>query len=83
MIYRDSDVARAYSSKHNQAPSCSHDRLDYNRDVERHPVLRLGAGLGQSRSSWNPFWSKDPTLDFDLDKDMRRRDDVSGNISSK
>lgn len=84
VIYRDSDITRADDdSKHIRTSSCAHDRLDYNRDVERHPVLRLGAGLDQSRSSWNPFWSKDPASDFNIDTDIRRRNDVSGNISSK
>lgn len=84
VIYRDSDILRVSDdSNHAQVSSCAHDRLDYNRDVDRHPVLRLGAGLDQSHPSWNPFWSKNPTLDFGLGTDIRRRADVSGNISSK
>lgn len=85
VIYRDSDSGhpREGSNTPQGSSTCSHDRLDYNRDFERHPVLRLGAGLDKPRTSWNSFWSNDPTVDFELDSDIRRRGDVSGNISSK
>jgi hypothetical protein len=65
---------------------CAHDRLEYNRDALRHPVLRTGAALDTTRTTtgwYDPVWlSKSPFVDMHLGMSMKRND-VTGNISSK
>lgn len=94
VIYRDSDIMSAAEEQSVDwtPPSCSHDSLEYNRDTENHPVLRLGLPnshiLSTPSSSWlNPFGfgrsEESQLVDGNLGYSVLKRDDLSGNVSSK